>query len=26
LRFLLQREAGDWQIVGVEPLLSLVQP
>ena len=26
LRFLLQREAGDWQIVGVEPLLSLIQP
>src|SRR4029453_6462157 len=26
LRFLLQREAGDWQIVGVEPLLGLVQP
>jgi hypothetical protein len=26
LRFLLQREAGDWQIVGVEPLLSLAQP
>jgi hypothetical protein len=26
LRFLLQREAGDWQIVSVEPLLSLVQP
>jgi hypothetical protein len=26
LRFLLQRQAGDWQIVGVEPLLGLVQP
>jgi hypothetical protein len=26
LRFLLQREAGDWQIVGIEPLLGLVQP
>jgi len=26
LRFLLQREATDWQIVGVEPLLGLVQP
>ena len=26
LRFLLQREARDWQIVGVEPLLGLVQP
>ena len=26
MRFLLQREAGDWQIVGVEPLLGLVQP
>jgi hypothetical protein len=26
LRFLLQREAGDWQIVGIEPQLGLVQP
>jgi hypothetical protein len=26
LRFLLQRETGNWQIVGVEPLLSLIQP
>jgi hypothetical protein len=26
LRFLLQREAGDWQIMGVEPVLGLVQP
>jgi hypothetical protein len=26
LRFLLQREAGDWQIVSIEPLLALVPP
>ena len=26
LRFLLQREAGDWQLVGVESLLGLIQP
>jgi hypothetical protein len=26
LRFLLQREAGDWQIVSIEPILALVPP